>query len=99
MKRTLSIVGQFLLFFFADFAGSFLYHPFGVMTKLSEGDLTGRSFEWDGLIMMLLVYLVVLLIATLRKRFGAAAPWSTLALACAALSGYLLRFGFVTRKW
>ena len=98
MKRTFSVLGQFLLFFLADFAGSFVFHPFGVVTKLAGGDVTGRSFQWDGLILMGLLYLLVLLIAVLRKRL-AAAPWSTLAVVCAALAGYLLKFGFVTRKW
>lgn len=99
MKKTLSIIGQFLLFFFADFVGSFLYHPFGIETKLPAANLAPRSFQWDGLILMGIVYLLFLVIEGLRKRLRYAARWSTLALALAVLAGYLLKFGFITHKW
>ena len=99
MKRTLSIIGQFLLFFLANFVGSFRYRPFGIETKLSASDLAPRSFQWDGLILMTMLFLIVLLIEVVRKHLRSAAPWSTLALALAALTGYVLRFGFITHKW
>ena len=99
MKRTLSIIGQFLLFFIVDAVGSLFYHPFGIETKLPATDLAPRSFQWDGLILMVLVYLLIIVIEALRKRLRSAAIWSTLALALAALAGYLLKFGFVTHKW
>lgn len=99
MKKLLSIVAQFLLFFLVEFVGSFVYHPFGVTTTLPATDLASRGFQWDGVILMAIAYLLVVVIEALRKRLRSAAPWSTLALLLAALAGYLLKFGFVTRKW
>lgn len=99
MERTLAIAGQFLLFFFIDAVGSLVYHPFGIETKLAPIDSAARSFQWDGLLLMALVYLLVLVIEALRKRLRTAAPWSTLALLVAALAGYLLKLGFITHKW
>lgn len=101
MKRTLAVSLQVALFFMADFVGSFLFHPFGVETRLRTPaiDLAARSFQWDGLLLMLLVFLTILAIEALRKRIRLAAPWSMFALAFAALAGYVLKFGFVTHKW
>ena len=99
MKNTLSIIGQFLLFFLVDALGSIFYHPFRVTTKAPGTDAVARTFQWDGLLLMALVYLLVLLIEALRKRLRSSAPWSSLAILLAALAGYLLKFGFMTHKW
>jgi hypothetical protein len=99
MKRALSVLAQFLLFLFVDAAGSIFYHPFHIQTALSGTALAQRIFIWDGLILMLLVYVFLLAIAALRKRLGTAAPSATLALALAALAGYLMKFGFLTHNW
>jgi len=99
MKRAVSILSQFLLFLFVDAAGSIFYHPFHIQTALSGSALVQRSFVWDGVILMLLVYLLMLLIAALRKRLRFSAPASTVALALAGLAGYLEKFGFITHNW
>ena len=99
MKKTLSTVGQFLLFFFVDAIGSFFYHPFGISTSMPVKDETSRSFQWDGLLLMALVCLLILIIEALRKRLRSVAPWSLLALLLAVVAGYLLKFGFITHKW
>jgi uncharacterized membrane protein (DUF485 family) len=99
MKRALSIFAQFLLFLFVDAAGGIFYHPFHIQSSLSGTALAQRSFVWDGVILMLAVYVFLLVIAALRKRLGSAAPLSTIALVLAALAGYLMKVGFVTHNW
>lgn len=99
MKRVFAILGQFLLFLVVEAVG-LVYHPFNIRTTLSTSlpgePFAARSFVWDGLVLTLLVYVLVLVLALLRKRFGSSAPWCTLALALALASGYLLKFGFLT---
>jgi hypothetical protein len=87
-------VTQFLLFLIVFAAGSFFYHPFNVQTALAG---TGRSFVWDGVLLMLLLYALLMLVAVLRKRLRISLPWTTLALLLAALAGWFLKFGFATR--
>lgn len=99
MKRALAILAQFLLFLVVDAVGAIFYHPFGVQTKLSATGVAPRSFVWDGLILMLALYVVLLAVAAMRKRFAGAVPGSTLALVLAALIGYFLKFGFITHNW
>ena len=48
---------------------------------------------------MLAVYLLLLVIAGVRKRLGASAPWATLALVLAGAAGFGLKLGFVTQNW
>ncbi len=99
MKRAVAILAQFLLFLFVDAAGSLIYHPFHIQTSLAGTPLEPRSFLWDGLLLMLAVYLFLLVIAALRKRLTASAPGSTIALVLAALAGYVMKFGFITHNW
>ena len=99
MKRVLATTAHFLLFLFLDAVGSLFYHPFHIQTSLSGTASAPRSFVWDGIVLMLLVYGLVLLIAVFRKRLRAIAPGSTVAFVFAALAGYLLKFGFITHNW
>jgi hypothetical protein len=99
MKRAFAILAQFLLFLFVDAAGSIFYHPFHIESSLSGTAVAQRSFVWDGVILMSLLYGLLLAIAALRKRIGSAAPDSTVALVLAAVAGYLMKFGFVTHNW
>ena len=99
MKRALAIFAQFLLLLCVDAVGSIFYHPFHIQTLLSGTPTAPRSFLWDGVVLMLLVYLLLLVIAALRKRIRFSAPGSTLALGLAVLAGYLLKLGFITHNW
>ena len=99
MKRTLSIAGQFLLFFLVDAVGSIFYHPFGIITSTHTPSAASRSFQWDGLLLMTIFFLLILIVEAMRKRLRVAAPWSLLSLLLAALAGYFLKFGFITHKW
>jgi hypothetical protein len=95
MKRFFAVLLQFLLFLVVFGAGSFAFHPFHVETILAGS----RSFVWDGVLLMLVVYAVVLLLEVLRKRLRSAGPWTTLALLLAGLAGWAMKFGFVTHNW
>ena len=99
MKRVLAILAQFLLLLFVDAIGSLFYHPFRLETSISTTPAAPRSFIWDGVILMALVYAILLISAALRKRIAASAPGMTLALGLAGLVGYLLKFGFITHNW
>lgn len=96
MKKLLAVIGQFLLFLMLDVCSLF-YHPFHLRTKLAGDPAEPRMYVWDGLIFMLVGYLVLLLIAALRKRIRVSVPWTTLALVLAAAAGFKL--GFVTQNW
>jgi hypothetical protein len=96
MKTAFALIGQFLLFLLLDAVGGIFYHPFGVQTALAQVNGEARGFAWDGIIFMLLAYVLLLVNAALRKRLPRSAPWTTVALVLAALAGYLMRFGFIT---
>jgi len=95
MKRFFAVLLQFLLFLVVFGAGSFAFHPFHLETTLAGS----RSFVWDGVLLMLLVYAVVLLLEVVRKRLRSGGSWTTLALLLAGLAGWAMKFGFVTHNW
>jgi hypothetical protein len=95
MKKLLAIVAEFVLFFLLDTIGGVFYHPFHLETSLAGA----RSFAWDGILLMLLVWLLLVLVGAARKRFAASAVPLTIALALAAVAGLLLKVGFVTHNW
>jgi hypothetical protein len=103
MKRAIFTVLQFVLFLVAFAIGgflpilsvflpSFLRVP-SVMTNWANGT---RGFQWDGVLLMLALFVLLLLIETLRKRIRSAAPWTALALALAAIAGLVMKFGFMS---
>jgi hypothetical protein len=47
---------------------------------------------------MLALYIVIVLIEAVSKRLRTAAPWTTLALILAAVLGFVMKFGFLTRS-
>jgi hypothetical protein len=96
MKRVLSGLLQFILFLLVFAVGSFLpgAHLLLPMWSVSAG--TGRIFVYDGLVLMLALYVLILLIAAARKRLPVAWPTSTVAFVVALLLGLLAKFGFKT---
>jgi hypothetical protein len=56
-----------------------------------------RIFIWDGVLLMILLFVVILLIEALRKRIRSAGPWTVLALVLAGIAGYAAKLGFLTR--
>jgi len=99
MKSFFAVLLQSLLFLLVFAAGSFAYHPFHLETTLAAVDGRSRSFVWDGVLLMLLAYGVVLLVELVWKRLRSSGPWTSLALLLAALAGWAMKFGFVTHNW
>jgi hypothetical protein len=94
MKILLAIL-QTLLFFVAFAAGSF-WAPFKIKYVIAFSPQGSRIFYWDGIILMLVLFVVVLLIEALRKRLRTAAPWTVAALALATVVGLCCKLGFLT---
>ena len=85
-----------LLLLFAFGAGSFLPALNIVpMWRVAVG--TTHYLVLDGLVLMLLVYLMILAIDTARRRFGASIGLSTLALVLALALGFAMKFGLMDR--
>ena len=103
IKKLLFTLLQFVLFLFAFAVGPFLpiiavlaLHTLrspSIITKWANGT---RGFQWDGILLMLAFFAVVLLIEALRKRIRSAAPWTALALALATIAGLIMKFGFLS---
>ncbi len=93
MKRVLSVVLQFILFLVVFLVGSLLPGA-NVLPMLSVGAGVGRVFVYDGVLLMLALYLLILLIAAARKRIHLAWQNSTLALVLALILGLAMKFGF-----
>ncbi|HEV2646613.1 MAG TPA: hypothetical protein VGU46_09635 [Acidobacteriaceae bacterium] len=96
MKNILFAILQFILFFALFFGGSLfpLFHIQQVLSVTPEGT---RIFIWDGVALMFLLLLVILFIESRRNRIRAAAPWTAAAFTLAAIAGYALKLGFLTR--
>jgi hypothetical protein len=99
MKKAIVVLLQFCLFLLVFAVGSFAVHPFQVQTALAPVDGRTRLFLWDGVLLMALAYLVILLVAATRKRLVRSAVGTSLALALAALAGWMMKFGFLSRDW
>ncbi len=92
MKRVLSVVLQFILYWLVFFVGSLLPGA-SILPTLSFGIGPGRVFVYDGLLLTLVAYVLVLLIAAARKRIKIALPNATIALVLALVVGLLMKFG------
>jgi len=99
MKLVLAVIAEFFLFLLLDVVGGVFYHPFHIETTLTPTQSATRSFFWDGILFLFIVWLLLLLFSLARKRFAAWAPQITLSLVLAALAGYFLKLGFVTHNW
>ncbi len=93
MKRVLSIVLQFILYLLAFAAGSFI-PVFHLLPSLSFSIGAGRVFVYDGILLMLAFYVLILLIAAARKRIPAALVNATLAWVLALAVGLFFKLGF-----
>ncbi len=93
MKRVLSVVLQFILFLLVFLVGSLLPGA-NILPTLSIGAGAGRVFVYDGVLLMLALYVLILLIAAARRRIHGAWPNSTLAVVLALILGLAMKFGF-----
>ncbi len=96
IKNVFFALLQFVLFFLVFGAGSF-FPPFHLEHVLGTTPDGTRIFIWDGVLLKLLLFVVILLIEALRKRVRSAAPWTVLALVLAGIAGYAAKFGLLTR--
>jgi hypothetical protein len=97
MKKILLTALQFVIFLLVFAVGSFA-QPFHLRTSLNHSSQPSVThlFVWDGLLLSVAFYVLILVIEALRKRLRAAAPWTTLAFVLAAVVGLAMKFGFIT---
>jgi hypothetical protein len=104
MRKLISIGLQTILLILANAAGD-LTQPFHVeqfFERSSSVPMTGGhlirthvfAFVWDGVLLMLAVYVAILLIEAIRKRVLSAAIDSTIALLLATIFGFAAGYGF-----
>jgi hypothetical protein len=96
MKNVLFALLKFILFLLVFAAGSF-FPPFHIERVLGVTPDGTRLFIWDGVLLMTLLFLVILLIESLRKRVATSGPWTAAAFVLAGIAGYAAKFGFLTR--
>ena len=97
MKKFLSTFLQFFLFLLTFAIGSFA-HPFNLRWGLTVTTPTvTRYFVPDGLLLMVILLILILIMEALMKRLRTFAPWTTLAFVLAAIVGFAMKLGFITR--
>jgi hypothetical protein len=97
MKKIVLLVLQALLLLVSCAVGSFL-RPFHIQKVTAISPTVTHVFVWDGFLLMLLVYLIILTIELLAKRIRTAFPLTTISLAIAAALSVAIRLGHITRE-
>ncbi len=97
MKKAVITILQFFLFLIV-FGAFSLFPPFHIEHVLSTTPTGTRIFIADGLLIAFVVYLLSVLIELLMKRLRVSAPWTTIAFVFAAIVGFMMKFGFLTRS-
>ena len=85
IKKVLFVLLQFVLFLLIYAVGLVLPVLHVIPSHITKLADRTRGFEWDGVFLMFELFVLILLIEALRKRLRSAAPWTTLALALAAI--------------
>jgi hypothetical protein len=93
MKRALFVVLE-LVVFLVVFLGGTLMAGFNGLPKWSVAAGADHIFVLDGLVFMLALYVLLLLIAAVRRRIATGWQAPTLALVLALVLGLLSKFGF-----
>ena len=97
MKKFLSTFLQFFLFLLTFAIGSFA-HPFNLRWGLTVTTPTvTRYFVPDGLLLMVILFVLILIMEALMKRLRTFAPWTALAFVLAGIVGFAMKLGFITR--
>jgi hypothetical protein len=98
MKRAIAIILETILFLFVFLAGSLLVAVPAAHLPTWDVRLSGaRYFVLDGIIFMLILYVLFLLIGAARHRLRSAVLTSTVAVVLALVLGLAMKFGFATR--
>lgn len=99
MKSLVLCIAEFLVLLLLDVVGGVFYHPFHIETRLASTQQVARSFVWDGILMMIGAWLILIAYGAARKRVGTFGLQATVALSLAAAAGFLLKLGFITHNW
>jgi hypothetical protein len=98
MKKIILFVLQFSLLFLCCIAGSFL-RPFHLQQVTRISPTVTHVFVWDGFLIMLLVYLLIVGIEAVTKRLRTAFPLTTIALAVATALSVAIKLGRITHEF
>jgi hypothetical protein len=96
MKRAFAILFETILFLVVFFIGSIL-PAISHLPLWSVNISATRYFALDGVVLMLVLYVLLLLLGVLRRRLISAVFTSTTALVIAFILGLAMKFGFATR--
>lgn len=98
MKRAIAIILETILFLFVFLAGSLLLAVPSAHLPDWTVNLSGnRYFVLDGIIFMLVLYVLFLAIGAARRRLRSVLLTSTTAVVLALVLGLAMKFGFVSR--
>jgi len=98
MKRAIAIILETILFLFVFLAGSLLVAVPAAHLPQWDVSLSGtRYFVLDGLILVVILYLIFLAFGAARHRLRSAVLTSTVAVVLALVLGLAMKFGFATR--
>lgn len=98
MKRAIAIILETILLLLVFLAGSILVaFPQAHLPSWTVNLSPTRYFVLDGLIFMLVLYLIFLALGAARHRLQSAAVTSTMAVVLALVLGLAMKFGFATR--
>lgn len=97
MKKALVTLLQLVVFLLVFLAGS-LFPPFHIERVLIATPGSTRVFVADGLLLMVALYILIIAVEALTKRLRIAGPWTSAALVLAAIFGFMMKFGFLTRS-
>jgi uncharacterized BrkB/YihY/UPF0761 family membrane protein len=93
IKNVFFALLQFVLFLLVAFIGIALPALHMIPSNIMKFGDGSRGFEWDGVILMLILFVIILVIEALRKRLRSAAPWTFVALLLAAIVEYAMKLG------
>lgn len=93
IKNVFFVLLQMVLFLLVAVTGIALPALHMVPSNIMKFAGGTRGFEWDGVILMLILLVIILVIEALRKRLRNAAPWTLLALVLAAVVEYAMKLG------
>lgn len=93
MRKAVYVILQMILFVVCEVAGLFV-HPFHARMVMASAPGTTRYFDWDGVLLMLIVATVILLIAALAKKIKTALPLTSIAIVLALALALAMKVGF-----
>lgn len=95
MKYVLAFL-QFLLFLLLFFVGSIILPVYGLLPNMTVALGPNRTFTYDGLVLALVVYLLLLAIEAVRKTLRSSGLRTTVAFVLAVVVGLLMKVGIKT---